>query len=252
MIGAILSSDSSLFTRIENCFMMDRFVWRLFGSEDALLYAMRSATFDVIFIDAALTGVTGKPIVNWRDCNATSSTVVVMLTSFAQPDVLARSIEACPDELVATPLNCNECRARTWRAIKHRRGVSSPTHGFLDVGSYRLHHNTSRLWMNESLMDLTSREFALAWMLFSNLGVRLSREQIAASVWGTSSEVAERTIEQHVYKLRKKLRLSPETGVQFRTLYAMGYKLEVWADDEAAPAARPQNRADLHPVISAA
>ena len=252
MIGAILSSDPIVFTRIESCFESDHFNWRVFESEDALLYAMRNTTFDVIFIDAALAGVSGKPIMNWRDCHAACRTVVVMLTSFAQLDVLARSIEACPDELVASPLNFNELHARTWRAIKRRRGTGNPTQGYLNAGAYRLHHGTSRIWLNETLMNLTSREFALAWMLFSNVGVRLSRELIAAAVWGTSSQVVERTLEQHIYKLRKKLRLSPETGVRLRTLYSMGYKLEAWNDTIQPPAeivARPQNKARLRSAV---
>ena len=232
MIGAILSGDSSVYARIQSCFELDRFAWQQFGSEDALLHAMRSMAFDVVFIDATVTGVSGKPIINWRDCHAASGTAVLMLTSFSQADVLARCLEAGPDELIALPPSSHELHARTWRAINRRRGAGSQTQGQLSIGAYRLHHATSRIWLNEKPMPLTSREFALAWMLFSNLGVRLSREQISAAVWGTSSEVADRTLEQHVYKLRKKLQLStPNTGVRLRTLYAMGYKLERWHDE---------------------
>ena len=134
-----------------------------------------------------------------------------------------------PDELIALPPNSNELHARTWLAIKGRCGLVNPTQGFLHVGAYRLHHATSRIWLNDAPIEVTSREFALAWMLFANLGVRLSRDQISAAVWSTSSEIADRTLEQHVYKVRKKLQLSPQTGVRLRTLYSMGYKLELWS-----------------------
>ena len=94
MIGAILSSDPSVLARIRGCFELDRFSWQLVGSEDALLHAMRNTAFDVVFIDATVSGVSGKPIMNWRDCHAAGSTAVVMLTSFSQGDVLARCLEA--------------------------------------------------------------------------------------------------------------------------------------------------------------
>ena len=255
MIGAILSSDPSLLARIHSCFELDRFAWRHFSSEDALLYALRSTAFAVVLIDATVPGVSGRPIMNWRDCHAAGSTAVLMLTSFAQGDVLARCLEASPDELVALPPNSNELHARTWRAIKGRRGLGNPTLGFLVVGAYRLHHGTSRVWLNEIPLELTSREFALAWMLFSNLGVRLSREQISAAVWSTTSEIADRTLEQHIYKLRKKLQLSPRTGVCLRTLYSMGYKLERWeaeVEQEEADATSPQDAMAPQPACSSA
>jgi DNA-binding winged helix-turn-helix (wHTH) protein len=74
---------------------------------------------------------------------------------------------------------------------------------------------------------LTPREFAMAWMLFSNAGKFLSRAQIASSVWGACEEVAGRSIEQHIYKLRKKLRLSGQGGANLKTVYALGYKLDL-------------------------
>ena len=76
-------------------------------------------------------------------------------------------------------------------------------------------------------MDLTAREFAMAWLFFSNPNACLSRETISLCVWGAGAEVTARTMEQHVYKLRKKLRLDGHHGVTLRTCYALGYKLEV-------------------------
>jgi DNA-binding response OmpR family regulator len=57
--------------------------------------------------------------------------------------------------------------------------------------------------------------------------VYISRETIGTSIWSSDSEVAGRTIEQHVYKLRKKLQLGVERGVSIRTAYGQGYRLEL-------------------------
>ena len=53
---------------------------------------------------------------------------------------------------------------------------------------------------------------------------------IGTSIWSADSEVAGRTIEQHVYKLRKKLQLGPERGAIIRTAYSKGYRLELAAE----------------------
>ena len=46
-------------------------------------------------------------------------------------------------------------------------------------------------------------------------------------IWSADSEVAGRTIEQHVYKLRKKLQVGDEKVVMIRTAYSQGYRLEL-------------------------
>jgi DNA-binding response OmpR family regulator len=78
---------------------------------------------------------------------------------------------------------------------------------------------------------LTPREFATAWLFFTNAGVSLTRATVAKAIWGSETDCADRTIEQHVYKLRKKLTLGAENGVTLRTVYSVGYRLEVFAEE---------------------
>ena len=75
-------------------------------------------------------------------------------------------------------------------------------------------------------VELTPREFTMAWLFFSSPGVFISRGTIGASIWSADSDVAGRTIEQHVYKLRKKLLFGVERRVIIRTSYSQGYRLE--------------------------
>ena len=95
------------------------------------------------------------------------------------------------------------------------------------VGPYRFCRLTRTATLHDTPIRLTAREFATAWLLFSSAGAFLSRQQIASAVWGTEANVAERSIEQHVYKLRKKLGFGEATGVELKTVYARGYQLTV-------------------------
>jgi len=79
--------------------------------------------------------------------------------------------------------------------------------------------------------------------------VYISRETIGMSLWSSDSEVAGRTIEQHVYKLRKKLQLGTERGVSIRTAYGQGYRLELLGQQAAASpfpgATEPESEPEL-------
>lgn len=94
------------------------------------------------------------------------------------------------------------------------------------------------MYLHETAIALTAREFSIAWLLFSNPGVCFRRCQLAKAVWGSHTEFTDRTMEQHIYKLRKKLRLCNHSGaVRIRTVYSHGYKLELALSDgnTAAP-----------------
>jgi len=82
---------------------------------------------------------------------------------------------------------------------------------------------------------LTRKEFALAILLFGNLGRPLSRTYLQESIWGEEEENAlpTRTIDTHISRVRNKLSLTPAQGFRLSTVYGYGYQLERLA----APAA---------------
>ena len=75
---------------------------------------------------------------------------------------------------------------------------------------------------------LTQKEFALAVLLFGNLGRPLSRAYLQESVWGQEdeNELPTRTIDTHISRVRNKLGLKPEKGFRLTTVYGYGYQLE--------------------------
>ena len=75
---------------------------------------------------------------------------------------------------------------------------------------------------------LTQKEFALAVLLFGNLGRPLSRAYLQESVWGPEdeNELPTRTIDTHISRVRNKLELKPEKGFRLTTVYGYGYQLE--------------------------
>lgn len=75
---------------------------------------------------------------------------------------------------------------------------------------------------------LTQKEFALAILLFNNLGRPLSRAYLQESIWGLEdgNGPPTRTIDTHVSRVRNKLNLKPENGFRLGTVYGYGYQLE--------------------------
>jgi DNA-binding response OmpR family regulator len=80
---------------------------------------------------------------------------------------------------------------------------------------------------------LTSRETALARCLFQTPGGLVSRRRLA-HIWEADEDIASRSIEQHVYQLRRKLKRCVGDAVVLRSVYARGYQLECLAVPRAA------------------
>ncbi len=73
-------------------------------------------------------------------------------------------------------------------------------------------------------IDLSFKEFELLTYFMENKGIALSREKILNSVWNYDYFGDARTIDTHVKKLRSKM---GEKGELIKTVWGMGYKLEV-------------------------
>lgn len=98
----------------------------------------------------------------------------------------------------------------------------------LEVGPYSLDAAASAVRRDDREISLTAREFALAWVLFSNAGRVVSASSLTARVWGGGTDICKRTLEQHVYRLRRKLS-GGATGavVRIQAIYSIGYRLDL-------------------------
>ena len=70
---------------------------------------------------------------------------------------------------------------------------------------------------------LTNREFELLEVLIENRNLALSREQLLDLAWGYDYFGDTRTVDVHITKLRKKLKLEDA----IKTIYKHGYRLEI-------------------------
>ena len=118
----------------------------------------------------------------------------------------------------------------------------------LEVGPYSLDAAASAVRRDDQEISLTAREFALAWVLFSNAGRVVSASSLTARVWGGGTDICKRTLEQHVYRLRRKLS-GGATGavVRIQAIYSIGYRLDLlheqplaWAMPDYGSAATAQ------------
>jgi len=238
---AILTSNPSSFAYVAACLPADVTCVR-FDDALALLRARRTEAFDLLMIDAQLFSTAGQLVLSWRDSNADLRWPTLVFGTFTERAEMLRVFDSAVEDVITGYFTADELNARVQRVQRSAERGTQQTESATRtvVGPYSLCRLTRTVTLRGTPIRLTAREFATAWLLFSSPGAFLSRQQIASAVWGTEASVAERSIEQHIYKLRKKLGFGEATGVELKTVYSRGYQLTVQQMSEQSRSAAPQ------------
>ena len=226
---AILTSNPASFAYVEACLSGQDATCVRFDDALALLRARRTEVFEFLMIDAQLFSTVGQLVLSWCECNADMCWPTLVFGNFVERSQMRAAFDSAVTDLITGPFTAEELCARVHRILRgaHQKARAVDSGVCITVGPYRLCRLTRTVTLHGNPIRLTAREFATAWLLFSSAGGFLSRQQIASAVWGTEASIVERSIEQHIYKLRKKLGLGEEAGVELKTVYSRGYQLAV-------------------------
>ena len=200
-----------------------------FVNEIVMLRAIRRQSVDLILIDMGAETRDNESIIAWLNLRSGDKTPVLILSPERSADFTALVLNSGADDFLTRPFEAVELIARI-NAL-HRRCTPQNTRRSIQFAGYSLDRDAGRIAFGDQEIELTPREFSMAWLFFSSPGIYISRETIGSVIWSADSEVAGRTIEQHVYKLRKKLQVGDKRVVMIRTAYAQGYRLELCVSD---------------------
>jgi DNA-binding response OmpR family regulator len=227
---AVMTRSGTLFRLICQCFEADGATCRQFDDDVALARSVYREEYSAILIDAD-TGVNPlRPVLARRACYADRRAPLIVVGARDDRADIAHLFDAGADDVVLSPVDSRELVLRVHLALRRFQPLpAAEADDRLECGAYRLERRTCEVLVEGEPVRLTSREFAIAWLLFSRSGEYVSRRQIAGAVWSSSEDIVGRTLEQHIYKLRKKLDLNGAHGVHLRTMYAHGYRIETVA-----------------------
>ena len=179
-------------------------------------YAM-SGGFDLLVLDIGLPGMDGFEVLHKLRAVNNAIPVIVLTARDTVQDTVA-GLEGGADDYMAKPFRFEELLAR----VRVRLSAERPTElTVLSYGGLQLDLRTRRATVNDTSVDLSAREFALAETFLRHPGQVLSREQLLSHVWGYDFDPGSNVVDVYVRYLRRKLGTE-----RFTTLRGMGYRLE--------------------------
>jgi DNA-binding response OmpR family regulator len=205
-------------------------IFKVEDGENAVKFLTENLV-DLVILDWNLPNMSGLDVLHWMRACLGSDPVVLFLTSKILESDVVQALDAGADEYVVKPFRLAELSARV-NALLRRSKPNDMAEPVLRVADYVLDLGERSVSLRGENIGLTSREFELTAFLFSNLNRIISRDLLAKIAWGREHEVASRTIDTHVYRIRRKLVLNPENGLRLTSVYTRGYRLdEVIAGD---------------------
>jgi DNA-binding response OmpR family regulator len=148
---------------------------------------------------------------------------IIMLTARGQENDKIRGLDAGADDYVTKPFAVGELVARI-RAV-FRRGSHTPAPTTFEIGDTRVDTSAHTMVRDAESIPLSFYEAELLRLLHERVGTPVSRDEILDRVWETKSHPSNRTVDNFVVKLRRKIEPNPERPQHILTVYGYGYKL---------------------------
>jgi len=148
---------------------------------------------------------------------------ILMLTAKSQEADKIRGLDAGADDYVTKPFSVGELVARI-RAIFRRTQPRSEGRSFR-VGDAAVDLATQTVQRGSKTESLSFYEVELLRLLHERVGQPVSRDEILDKIWGLEATPTNRTIDNFIVKLRRKIERSPDKPEHILTVYGFGYKL---------------------------
>jgi DNA-binding response OmpR family regulator len=184
-----------------------------------------SKNVQLFIIDRMLPSVNGIEICKFiRLYNSTKTTPILMLTALSTPEQIVEGLDAGADDYMTKPFDHAILLARV-RSLLRRRQLSSQTKDEKNILRHKelvLDMDQCKVWINDQILELTLSEYKILCCFMLSPGKVLTRNQLVEYIQDGPVHVTDRTIDTHIFGLRKKL---GDTAAIIETIRGIGYRV---------------------------
>ena len=158
-----------------------------------------------------------------RSNKDTKSLPIIMLSARSEEADKSLGLDTGADDYISKPFSPMELVSRVKALI--RRTNTSMSIDELIVGELKISLSEMQVFRNDQLIKLGPKEFKLLTLLAERPGHIFSRQKLLDTVWGHGIFIEDRTVDVHMSRLRKALRINENDTDLIRTVRDGGYGL---------------------------
>lgn len=215
------------------------------NGNDAIAHFTQQS-FDLVLLDIMLPGRDGFSVC--RELRRYSQIPVVMLTAKSSEDDIVFGLENGANDYVCKPFGAKELLARIRACLRvwqtphlqqNAPGRHLTVHENGSLGDIHLDAEKRQVTLNNQLIKLTKSEYAILYTMIKQPGRVFTREQLIQMALGDDYEGVDRTIDTHIWSLRKKLKEPKGCPRYLHSEMGIGYRLQDVSHECDAPQEGP-------------
>jgi DNA-binding response OmpR family regulator len=179
---------------------------------------------DAVLLDLMLPDVNGyKVCEELRRWDA--FVPIIMLTARSLEVDKIRGLDAGADDYVTKPFSIGELIARIRAIFRRTSRVPGASPEVIQVGEVSVNLTGQTVTVDGKEQQLSFYEVELMRLLYERLGQPVSRDEILSKIWGLDANPSNRTVDNFIVKLRRKIETHADKPQHILTVYGYGYKL---------------------------
>lgn len=181
---------------------------------------------DIVVLDLMMPGEDGLSLC--RHLRANTELPIIMLTAMAEDTDRIVGLEIGADDYLTKPFNPRELLARI-KAVLRRAQSLPPQRGSPRASLVRFEGRTLDVSRRELIgpdglaVPLSTAEFRLLCVFIDHPGIVLNRDQLLDLTSGRAADVWDRSIDNQVSRLRRKIEADPKKPALIKTHWGGGY-----------------------------
>lgn len=182
---------------------------------EAAANRLEKETFDLILLDIMLPKINGYELMEYIE---PLKIPVIFITAKGSVQDKVYGLHLGADDYLVKPFALEELLARVESVLRrYHKGLET-----LTVQDVTIHTNLHQVYVKDTCIPLTNKEYDLLLFLVQNKNIALYRDTLYEKVWGECMYGETRTLDLHIQRLRKKLQWQKK----IKTVYKIGYMLE--------------------------
>jgi two-component system phosphate regulon response regulator PhoB len=174
------------------------------GSSEEALEKLKAQKFDLLILDWMLPGMSGVEFLDRMKTMKVSSKVL-MVTAKSEPQDIVFGLEKGADDYLTKPFDPSVFLARVKVLLRRDAPAQAQQHQMFEWSGLKLNFDAYEVFLDGQQLHLTPSEYKLLATLVQSQGRVLTRDQLIERVQGEGISVTGRTVDTHIFGLRKKL-----------------------------------------------
>jgi two-component system response regulator BaeR len=215
----IVEDESKLATLLHDYLVQEGFEVTVLHRGDEVEPWVATHEVDLVLLDLMLPGKNGLDVC--RALRAHGDVAIVMVTARVEEIDRLLGLELGADDYICKPFSPREVVARVKAILRRvkRSGRAPETGVRLDADGYRA-------MIGSRDLGLTAVEFQLFKVLVDHPGRIYTRDQLIDAMYRDERVVADRTVDSHIKKIRRKIAAVLPDREIVHSVYGLGYKYE--------------------------